>query len=151
MTDPAISLHALSAELGVSITCLRKWVRAGFIPRTAHGTTTLLTALAGIIRAVRAEAAETAPYMAKAPKRPAGAIPLDAADDLMSLIAARFDTALRAAIKDVEAQVVDLPLSDRLAIREAEAVRKGLSAARHRVVELPANAQSLIRGWEANR
>lgn len=151
MSDLEVTFHDLSAELGVSITDLRRWAGAGFIPRHAPGRTRLFAALAGIIAAVRAEAADQTPYRPAPSTLPDGAILLVDADALMDRAAARFDAALAEAIEFVDAHISSVALINRSAFLIGEGTRSHLYETRREVAELPATARGLIRQWKAKR
>lgn len=151
MNDPVISLHALSAELGISVTSLRRWAAAGYIPRVGKGTTTLLAALRGIVQAVAAEAAETAPYKLNEPDSIPGTVLLSDALPALKRIAQAFDAAIVEAAGAASQASLRQPLTPAgtAAARQAEAVRTSLLAARRRAAALPQSCLALVSEWEA--
>ena len=152
-SDPTISLRAFSAELGVSITALQRFRRAGHIPQAAgRGNTTLLAAMRGVITAVRDEAADATPYAAKPTGVPEGAVQIADAEAVVARLTGAFDTALADAVAAVEAEVSALhrpPVAAEAAkrIRKAEGARVELYASRRRTAGLGRQALALAEGW----
>lgn len=150
MNDPVISLHALSAELGISVTSLRRWAAAGYIPRVGKGTTTLLAALRGIVQAVAAEAADTVPYRVNDPEAVTGTVLLSEALPALERVAQAFDAAIVEAAGAASQASLRQPLTPAgtAAARQAEAVRTSLLAARRRAAALPQGCLALAQEWE---
>ena len=152
-SDPTISLRAFSAELGISVTALQRFRRAGHIPQAAgRGNTTLLAAMRGVIAGVNAEAADATPYTAKPVEVPEGAVLIADAEATLARMAGAFDAALADAVAAVEAEISALhrpPVAAETAKRcgTAEGMRTELYAARRRVAGLGRNAMALAEGW----
>lgn len=152
-SDPAIPIHVLGEELGISLSSLQRWGRSGHIPKTSvRGTTTLLAAMRGIIAAVRAEADDTTPYIVPAVDLPSGAVPFTDAEAITARLVDAFDAALADAVGTVEAEISALhrePVAfDAVKrCRAAEGMRTELYAARRRTAGLGRNAMALAEGW----
>ena len=84
MIDPVVATRALADAAGIPAATLRRWQKAGHIPRPRRGNTTLVGALRGALAAIRAEAADPADYAAPQPAAiPDGAVPRDQLDVLL--------------------------------------------------------------------
>lgn len=149
MNDPTVTLYSLSSELGISISSLRAWARDGYIPRNGKGTTTLIAAMQGILRAVRDEAADRTPYEVKPIQIEPGFVKVSEVMPALDRIAAAFDAALVDAIKTTQSTALELsaPAVTTTAgeIKANERARAALIASRRRAAGYSADVFALLK------
>lgn len=134
MSDPVVATRALADAAGIPTATLRRWQKAGHIPRPKRGYVPLLAALRGALAAIRAEAADPAGYAAPQPAAiPDGAVPRDQLDAMLDhlvreadRLAARIPPAARKSRRGIAARAAASLAADvELALRRIRATRKG--------------------------
>lgn len=145
--DPLIEVRALSQAIGIPPHDIWRWQSAGFIPRPRKGHAPLLGTLRGAIDALRAEAADPAPYTipaaAAAPVALPGTVALDDAEAALRRLSARAEADLARLLQDRAK-----PLKGQTT-RQAANVRARISAADRAARALWRNAAILLEDGEA--